>query len=65
MIYAGVPSFCGLGLDDGHVPTFWLLLRHKKLHCIRPFLLHCFIFPHIVICYIGSALLQIEGAGIS
>ena len=26
MIYAGVPSFFGLGLEDGHVPTFWLLL---------------------------------------
>ena len=20
MVYAGVPSFCGLGLEDGHVP---------------------------------------------
>ena len=26
MIYAGVPSFFGLGLEDGHVPTFWLLV---------------------------------------
>ena len=26
MIYAGVPSFCGLRLEDGHVPTFWLPL---------------------------------------
>ena len=26
MIHAGVPSFFGLGLEDGHVPTFWLLL---------------------------------------
>ena len=26
MIYAGLPSFLGLGLEDGHVPTFWLLL---------------------------------------
>ena len=26
MMYAGFPSFYGLGLDDGHVPTFWLLL---------------------------------------
>ena len=22
MIYAGFPSFFGLGLEDGHVPTF-------------------------------------------
>ena len=26
MIYVGVPSFCGLGLEDGHVPTLSLLL---------------------------------------
>ena len=26
MIYAGVLSFFGLGLEDGHVPTFRLLL---------------------------------------
>ena len=26
VIYAGFPSFFGLGLEDGHVPTFWLLL---------------------------------------
>ena len=26
MIYVGFPSFFGLGLEDGHVPTFWLLL---------------------------------------
>ena len=26
MIYTGLPSFFGLGLEDGHVPTFWLLL---------------------------------------
>ena len=25
MIYAGVPSFFGLGLEDNHVETFWLL----------------------------------------
>ena len=25
LIYAGVPSFFGLGLEDGHVPSFWLL----------------------------------------
>ena len=25
MIYTGVPSCFGLGLGDGHVPTFWLL----------------------------------------
>ena len=24
--YAIVPSFFGLGFEDGHVPTFWLLL---------------------------------------
>ena len=26
MIHAGFLSFFGLGLEDGHVPTFWLLL---------------------------------------
>ena len=26
MIHAGFPSFFGLGLEEGHVPTFWLLL---------------------------------------
>ena len=26
IIYAGFPSFSGLGLEDGHVPTFRLLL---------------------------------------
>ena len=26
MIYAGVPSFFGFGLEHGHVSTFWLLL---------------------------------------
>ena len=26
MIYAGIPSFFGLGLEAGHVPTIWLLL---------------------------------------
>ena len=26
VIYAGFPSLLGLGLEDGHVPTFWLLL---------------------------------------
>ena len=26
MIYAGVPSFCVFRLEDGRVPTFWLLL---------------------------------------
>ena len=26
MIYAGVPSFFALGLEDGHVGTFWRLL---------------------------------------
>ena len=26
MIYAGVTSFFGLGLEDGCVPTFWLFL---------------------------------------
>ena len=25
MIHEGLPSFCGFGLEDGHVPTFWLL----------------------------------------
>ena len=24
MIYAGSPSLFGLGLEDGHVQTFWL-----------------------------------------
>ena len=27
MICAGCSSFFGVGLEDGHVPTFWLLLR--------------------------------------
>ena len=26
MICAGLPSFVDLELEDGHVPTFWLLL---------------------------------------
>ena len=26
MILAGFPSFTGLGLEGGHIPTFWLLL---------------------------------------
>ena len=26
MINDGFPSFFGLGLEDGHIPTFWLLL---------------------------------------
>ena len=26
LIYAGIPSFFVLGLEDGHVPTFWLLV---------------------------------------
>ena len=25
-IYAGIPSFYSLGLEEGRVPTFWLLL---------------------------------------
>ena len=29
MIYAGLPSFLGLELEDGHVPTFWLLMYYK------------------------------------
>ena len=31
MIDAGVPSFFGLGSEDGHVPTFWLLLQRQNL----------------------------------
>ena len=34
MIYAGAPSFFGLGLDNCHVPTFWLLL-HSVEHLKR------------------------------
>ena len=31
MIYAGVASVFGLGLEDGHVPTVWLVLHaHTK-----------------------------------
>ena len=26
MIYSGSASFFGMGLEGGHVPTFWLLL---------------------------------------
>ena len=29
MISVGVVSFCGFGLADGHVRTFWLLLYHR------------------------------------
>ena len=31
MIYDGFPFFFGLGLEDGHVPTFWRLLYLLKL----------------------------------
>ena len=34
MIYAGVPSFFGLGLGDGHVPTFWPL-RYLESQCLE------------------------------
>ena len=27
MLCAGVPAFFGLGLEDGHLTTFWLLLK--------------------------------------
>ena len=27
MIWAGFPSFFGLGLEDSHIPTCWLLLQ--------------------------------------
>ena len=30
MMYAGVPSFFGLGLEDGPVPTFWPLLQKTR-----------------------------------
>ena len=30
MIYAGSPSFSGLGLEEGQVPTFWLPLYCDK-----------------------------------
>ena len=30
MIYTGVPSFVGFGLEGGHVQTFWLLLQKTK-----------------------------------
>ena len=29
MSHAGFPSLFGLVLEDGHVPTFWLLLSYK------------------------------------
>ena len=35
MIYAGVPFLCSMGLEDGHVPTFWLLLSSTV------------VFPHV------------------
>ena len=35
LIYAGFPSFCGLGLEDGHVPTFCLLLWESDLSTFR------------------------------
>ena len=31
MIFAGLPPFCRLGLEDGHVPTFWFLLYNVEL----------------------------------
>ena len=36
MFYTGFASFFGLGLDDGHVPTFWLLLyvQGTWTHCL-------------------------------
>ena len=34
-IYAGLHSFCGSGLEDGHVPTFFLLLYwHAETTCL-------------------------------
>ena len=38
IIYAGIPSFFGLGLEDGHVPTLWLLLYKvvKKFFMRKP-----------------------------
>ena len=42
MSYAGVPSFLCLGLEDGHVPTFWLdcnlYLQPQVKHwfCLNP-----------------------------
>ena len=35
MIHAGVPSFCGLRLEDDHVPTLWLLLQNKHTASLR------------------------------
>ena len=31
MISAGLPSFFGLGLEDGHIPTFWLVLNRRHM----------------------------------
>ena len=31
MIYANVPPFFGLGLENVNVPTFWLLLEHSEV----------------------------------
>ena len=31
IVHTGVPSFFGFGLEDGHVPTFWLLLYCRPL----------------------------------
>ena len=33
-MYAGVPSFFGLGMEDGHVPTFLCLLQLEV--CPKP-----------------------------
>ena len=30
LTYADVHSFFGFGLEDGHVPTFWLLLQNTR-----------------------------------
>ena len=41
-IYAGLPSFCGLGLEEGHVPTLWLLPYTPRVsYDYRPPALQC------------------------
>ena len=32
MIYVGFPFFFGFGLEDGHVPIFWVLLQKRSTY---------------------------------
>ena len=60
MICVGVPFLLGLRLEDGHVPTFWLLLymnmgaRVKIAH--KPDSGHVSFAPEVVCCQNCSSL---------